>query len=208
VSVRRLGPALAAAASLAAADAPRFEPPAPGSYELPPIRQLQPHTLLDASGREAPVVALGAGEAALVSFIYLSCPDHCPLATATMQRLDRVLARDAALAGRVELVTVSFDPANDTPERLRAQAEALAPKGRWRFLTARDASEIAPVLADFGQDAVRLRAANGDTTGRIRHVLKVFLVDAEGRVRNVYSTGMLDERLVVADLVTLLGPAR
>jgi hypothetical protein len=62
------------------------------------------------------------------------------------------------------------------------------------------------VLADFGQDAVRLRAANGDTTGRIRHVLKVFLVDAGGRIRNVYSTGMLDERLVLADLLTVLGP--
>ncbi len=201
---RRLLAALAACSALAAANAPRFEAPAPGSYELPPIRQLSPHTLVDTQGREVPVLALAPGEAAIVSFVYLACPDYCPLATAVMQRLDRTLAQDAQLAGRVELVSVSFDPANDTPEKLRAQAEAIAPRGRWRFLTARDVASIAPVLADFGQDAVRLRAANSEPSGRIRHVLKLFLVDADGRVRNIYSTGMLDERLVVADLLTLL----
>ena len=40
---------------------------------------------------------------------------------------------------------------------------------------------------------------------RIAHVLKVFLVDGEGRVRNIYSTGFLDLRLLLADLETVLG---
>ena len=40
---------------------------------------------------------------------------------------------------------------------------------------------------------------------RLRHVLKVFLVDDERRVRNVYSTGLMDLRLVVNDLRTVLG---
>jgi len=39
--------------------------------------------------------------------------------------------------------------------------------------------------------------------GVLRHVLKVFLVDDARRVRNVYSAGMLDPDLVLADVATI-----
>lgn len=45
----------------------------------------------------------------------------------------------------------------------------------------------------------------GPAPDRLRHVLKVFLVDASGAVRNVYSTGLLDRRLLVNDVRTVLG---
>jgi cytochrome oxidase Cu insertion factor (SCO1/SenC/PrrC family) len=180
---------------------PRFEAPAAGSYELPPIQQLAEHVLLDETGAPAPLLAWEAGEAALVSFVYLSCPDTCPTATATLAALDAELAERPALVRRVRLVTVSFDPARDTPERMAALRHGLAPKGRWRFGTAASAEALAPVLDDFGQDAAPLE---GDAE-RIAHVLKVFLVDGEGRVRNVYSAGFLDLRLLLADLETVLG---
>jgi cytochrome oxidase Cu insertion factor (SCO1/SenC/PrrC family) len=171
----------------------RFEAPAPGSYELPPILEVREHTLLDERGRAAKLLGLAPGEAELVSFIYLSCPDACPAATAALARLDALLAERPALARRVQLVTVSFDPANDPPARLAALRASLAPRGRWRFATAASESAIAPVLQDFGQDASP------------SHVLKIFLVDDAGRVRNIYSTGFLDVRLLLADLETLLG---
>ncbi|MCG8590122.1 MAG: SCO family protein [Proteobacteria bacterium] len=183
----------------------RFEPPAPGSYDLPPIDRVTEHVLIGRDGSPAPLLGLAPGEAAIVSFVYLSCGEACPLATATLHHLDRVLADDAELASRVQLVTVSFDPERDSPAHMRALAERLSPRGRWRFLTTRDARAIAPVLADFGQDAVWV--PDGDAAPapeRLRHVLKVFLVDADGAVRNVYSTGLMDVRLVVNDLRTVL----
>jgi cytochrome oxidase Cu insertion factor (SCO1/SenC/PrrC family) len=184
------------------ASAPRFEAPAPGSYELPPITQVADAQLLDESGAPAPLLDLAPGEAALVAFVYLSCPDACPATTAVMARLDKLIAEKPALARRVQLVTLSFDPARDSPERMAALRSALSPRGRWRFLTAPSAAALEPVLDDFGQDVVPLE---GDAAGRIGHVLKVFLVDAEGRVRNVYSTGFLDVRILLADLETVLG---
>jgi cytochrome oxidase Cu insertion factor (SCO1/SenC/PrrC family) len=188
--------ALVFAASFAlGAGEPRFEAPAPGSYELPPIQRVREHVVLDEAGREASLLALGAGEAALVSFIFLSCPDACPAATAALARLDAELAGKPALARRVQLVTVSFDPARDPPARMAALRDSLAPRGRWRFATAVSEDAIAPVLADFGQDP-------GGS-----HVLKIFLVDGERRVRNIYSTGFLDVRLMLADLETVLGGA-
>jgi cytochrome oxidase Cu insertion factor (SCO1/SenC/PrrC family) len=191
--VRRTGLALAAALALGAGDGPRFEAPAPGSYELPPIQQLGEHRVLDEAGRETPLLALAGNEAALVSFVFLSCPDACPAATAALADVDAALAARPALAGRVELVTVSFDPARDPPARMAALRASLAPRGRWRFATSASEAAIAPVLTDFGQDP------------GASHVLKIFLVDGERRVRNIYSTGFLDVRLMLADLETVLG---
>lgn len=189
---RRFALALAVGLALGASE-PRFDAPAAGSYELPPILEVAEHQLLDEQGRAAPLLGLAPGEAALVSFVYLSCPDACPAATAALGRLDAALAERPALAQRVQLVTVSFDPANDPPARMAALRASLAPRGRWRFATAASDAAIEPVLADFGQDATRT------------HVLKIFLVDDAGRVRNIYSTGFLDVRLLLADLETLLG---
>ena len=197
-------PPAVASALAQATPQPRFEAPAPGTYALPAILRLEDHELLSSTGAAEPLLELAPGEAAIVSFVYLSCGEACPLATATLHRLDAQLAEDPELADRVELVSVSFDPARDTPEALARLREALAPRGRWRFLTARDPAAIAPVLADFGQDAVWVPDGEGHPPDRLRHVLKLFLVDADGAVRNIYSTGFLDLRILTNDLRTLL----
>ena len=194
----------AAPAAPAPDAAPRFEPPEPGSYALPPLATLERYTLLDPEGRPAPLLELAPGEVAFVSFVYLSCTDACPAATATLQRLDRRAAADPRLAGRVELVTVSFDPARDDPAAMARFREQLAHRGSWRFLTAADAAGIAPVLRAFGQDVTPRLMDEGHAGGRLRHVLKVFLVDDARRIRNVYSTGFLDPRVLVNDALTVL----
>ena len=62
---------------------------------------------------------------------------------------------------------------------------------------------IGPVLTDFGQDALARVSEVGEPRG-MRHVLKVFLIDERGDVRNVYSTGFLRWQLVLNDLQTIL----
>jgi cytochrome oxidase Cu insertion factor (SCO1/SenC/PrrC family) len=205
-------PAHASPADLAAHAAPiaskeRFEAPAPGTYQLPPIDRVGQHHLLGTRGVAEPLIGLKDGELALISFVYLNCGEACPLATAMLHRLDGELAKDAQLSKRVELVTVSFDPQRDTPEKMRELRARLAPKGRWRFLTAANEAALRPVLADFGQDSVWI-PGEANAPDSLRHVLKVFVVDPGGAVRQIYSTGFLDVRLVLADLRTLTSPAR
>jgi len=192
-----------AAHQLPAEPPARFEAPEPGTYELPPIERVSQHYLLGTRGAPEPLIALKDGELALISFVYLNCGEACPLATAMLHRLDGELSKDAALAKHVELVTVSFDPKRDTPKQMRELRERLAPRGRWRFLTAANEAALRPVLADFGQDAVWI-PGEANTPDSLRHVLKVFVIDAGGAVRQIYSTGFLDVRLVLADLRTLL----
>jgi cytochrome oxidase Cu insertion factor (SCO1/SenC/PrrC family) len=184
-----------------------FEPPPPGSYELPPIQRVREHHLLDSSGEQAPVLGLESNQVAVVSFVYRSCSDAsgCPLALSVLRRLDRDLHRTQALRKRVRLVTVSFDPARDTPERMRELRRHLAPRCDWRFLTAGDEAEIAPVLADYGQDVVRFPRVDDESPDVAGHVLRVFLVDASGAVRNEYSADFLDAEILRNDAATVLG---
>lgn len=194
--------------------APLFEPPPPGSYELPPIERVEEHVLLDHEGLPARVPGLDAGQVAVISFVYRGCGQACPAALATLQRLDHALAADPALAGRARLVTVSFDPAHDTPERMAELRAALAPRGEWRFVTAPDLASLEPVLDDYGQRVTRwlppappagsAHAAPAGEAEILSHVLKVFLVDESRRIRNVYSVGLMDPRLIVNDIQTVL----
>ncbi|MCZ6821919.1 MAG: hypothetical protein O7F10_03095, partial [Deltaproteobacteria bacterium] len=50
-----------------------FEPPAPGSYELPPISWVEDHMLVAEDGGPAPLPGLGSAQVGVVSFIYRGC---------------------------------------------------------------------------------------------------------------------------------------
>jgi cytochrome oxidase Cu insertion factor (SCO1/SenC/PrrC family) len=184
---------------------PEYTPPPPGTYALPPIATVHDHPVLDSDGRRTTLFALKRDRLAVVAFVYTTCVEAtgCPLSFAVLHRLDRDLAADRALAGRVRLLVVSFDPTRDTPARMAAMRRFHAPRSDWRFVTTRDEAELGPLLDDFGQPVAKLRDADGAWTGLYRHVLKVFLLDERNVVRNVYGLGLLDPVLVLNDLRTL-----
>jgi cytochrome oxidase Cu insertion factor (SCO1/SenC/PrrC family) len=184
---------------------PAFVPPPPGSYELPAIKRVGAFTLRDTAGRAVDTRSLMAGKIAVVSFIYTACPDRlgCPLASQTLRDLQARL-RESGLARQAALVSISFDPERDHPAQLAKYAQVYdADPALWRFLTAPSGRVLDAVLESYGQDRTPERDERGRPTGRIRHVLKVFLVDREGFIRNVYSAGFLVPELVLNDIRTL-----
>jgi cytochrome c peroxidase len=185
---------------------PEYAPPAPGTYRLPPIDDVADHPLLGSDGRRTSLYTLTGDRIAIVAFVYTSCAEAtgCPVSMGVLHHLDREIAGDAALARSVRLVTISFDPERDTPERLARERELHEPRTDWAFATTRDEAELAPLLDDFGQPVARLRFADGSWTGLFRHVLKLFLIDAKHQVRNVYSTGFLHPALILNDARTVL----
>jgi cytochrome oxidase Cu insertion factor (SCO1/SenC/PrrC family) len=68
---------------------------------------------------------------------------------------------------------------------------------------AKSRAELGSILVAYGQ-TVDKRLNSADPQGPLYHILRVFLIDREGRVRNIYSSGTLDPRLVLADVKTLL----
>jgi cytochrome c peroxidase len=203
----RVNPADAAYTYTVAPFTADFVPPAPGTYELPVIDRVDDHTLLDSSGAAVRLADLTRDRLAVVAFVYTTCAEAagCPLAEALLQRLDRKLADQPELARRTRLVTVSFDPERDTPQRMATVRGFYAPKTDWVFLTAANEAALQPVLDDFGQPVAKLTYEDGEWTGLFRHVLKVFLLDEQHRVRNIYSSGMISPELVLNDLLTLAG---
>ncbi|MFN2425109.1 MAG: SCO family protein [Candidatus Binatia bacterium] len=184
---------------------PAYAPPAPGTYELPPIDTVADHAVVDAAGKKTTLSEIIDGRLAVISFIYASCAEAtgCPMSTAVLHRLDRELAANPEFARDVALVSVSFDPVRDTPARLAEMQKQRAPGSSWQFVTASDEASLSPLLEDFGQSISKLYYPDGAWTGVYRHVLKVFLLDRNRRVRNVYSVGFLHPDLVRNDLETL-----
>jgi cytochrome oxidase Cu insertion factor (SCO1/SenC/PrrC family) len=186
--------------------APEYAPPAPGSYRLPPIDDVADHPLVGSDGRRTSLYALTRGRVAVVAFVYTTCAEAtgCPVGLGVLHHLDGVVATDPSLRHHVVLVSLSFDPGRDTPARLASVRALHEPRTRWPFATAPDETALAPLLADFGQPVARLSYPDGSWTGLYRHVLKVFLLDARHRVRNVYSTGFLHPQLILNDIRTVL----
>lgn len=196
----------AATAAAQSALQPEFTPPPPGSYTLPPIDTIGNHTLLDSTGKPVDLFSLTAGKIAIVSFMYTSCTDvgGCPLAAAVLQQIDQLLEQRPQLAKHVVLLSISFDIERDHPARLAEIQKGLAPHTHWYFLTNANQHDLQSVLGDFNQPIAKLWHENGEWSGLFRHVLKVYLLDAQHQVRNIYSTGFFNAPLVMNDIETVL----
>src|SRR5918999_6200869 len=96
----------------------------------------------------------GAGRFVLVTFVYTTCPDVCPLFTAKLAAMQRLLEqenRDDYL-----FLTITTDPARDTPAKMKAYAEAFhADFRRWHFLTG-NREALSQVWQDFGVNVKNL----------------------------------------------------
>jgi protein SCO1/2 len=69
----------------------------------------------------------------VISFFYASCTQICPLATARLSELQEVLGDN--VGREIFFYTISVDPENDTPERLKKYAQAMRAGPGWLFLT-------------------------------------------------------------------------
>ncbi|MFL6516250.1 MAG: SCO family protein [Chthoniobacterales bacterium] len=189
-----------------------YEPPPPGSYQLPVIKPAAGGPLIDSTGKAIELRDLTRGRVTVMSFIYTRCSASraCPYATNVLGQLHLASSEEKELANGLRLLSISFDPEYDTPRRLASYADAVrdASTGcEWQFLTGRSEHEIEPILAAYGQ-TVDKRANAKDADGPLSHVVRVFLIDQQGRIRNIYSSATLDPRLVIADVKTLLGVTR
>lgn len=185
-----------------------YDPPVPGSYSLPVVKPAGDGPLLDSEGKSLNLRELTHGRITVLSFIYTRCTaaKACPYAVGVLDHLHSLSANDPALAKNMRLVSLSFDPEHDTPERLAVYAEGVREKKsgcEWRFATAKSRAELESILNAYGQ-AVDKRSNENDPQGPLYHILRVFLIDREGRIRNIYSSGTLDFRLLLADVKTLL----
>lgn len=181
--------------------------PEPGSYSLRRLMRAPDGEVLASDGRAQRLHQLLRGRFTVLSFMYTYCRDSlgCPLAWRAMEMARAELKSNPALARRSQLISLSFDPSNDTPEQMRLYggARALDPQVRWQFLTTASVPKLLPLLREFGQDVSVETDTKGRPTRTLNHLLKLFLIDDALQVREVYSVGTLDPQAIVNDLRTL-----
>lgn len=199
----------AAHAAPQATGAPPDSLPNPGSYRLERIMAVPDGTVINSDGKVNRFSAYTTGKITVLSLIYTHCadPNGCPMARELMEGLKKTIETDPRMAHRVQFVSLSFDPRNDTPAAMRAYggADAADQKLHWYFLTTSSPKELTPLLDGLSQDVSRVAAAattvrNSDLT----HMLKIFLVDTHGDVREIYTTSYLTPKVLLNDIGTLL----
>jgi protein SCO1 len=204
------GPRARAAGDAPPLGVPRIDAkrlPAPGSYRLARIQRCPDGEVLTSDGRAARLHALLRGRISVLGFMYTYCRDPlgCPLAWRVMTATRQALLAEPALAARSQLVSLSFDPSNDTPQQMAIYGHDFARDAalRWRFLTTASVAKLLPLLNGLGQDVSIDSDAKGRPTRTLNHMLKVFLIDPALDLREIYSVATLDVAVLVNDLRTL-----
>lgn len=140
---------------------------------LPRYDHVPAFTMTDQDGHVFHSSSL-AGKVWIADFIYTNCPAACPMMTARMKKLSLQLNPD------IRILSISVDPARDTPEALRNFASHYgAPTPQWTFLTGTP-------------DTVHLLAWStfhvGDIIGKMEHSTKFVLVGKQGYIRGYYAS--------------------
>ena len=183
---------------------------------LPQLGEVPAFSLQNHRGNEV-TKADWQGSVVVVNFIYSRCAEACPLSTAHMLKLQSVYADET----RVQLVSISVDPAYDTPEILSRYAAKLGVRSpRWSFLTGEkeaiyrlarngfrlgvldpnDAAQTSalPMLRSGLTHVIeRLTPAaawahSGEAHRPIQHSARLVVVDRQGRIRQYYDSTTAD----------------
>jgi protein SCO1/2 len=139
------------------------------------------------------------GKVLLVSFVFTTCNGTCPATTHRMEKVQTALQEKGLFKrGRVHLLSFSLDPSRDKPEVLRRYMHLYdAEPAHWTFLTG-GTEQVSKVIAAWGMWA--RPAANG----QLDHPSRIFLVDAQGRIREIYNLSFMKPAWVVEDIELLL----
>jgi protein SCO1/2 len=120
------------------------------------------------------------GGVAVFTFFFTRCPypTACPLLASKFSQVLEKLPQSPGAPARWRLLSISFDPANDTPAILKEYAQSCHyDPARWSFLTGS--------LADLTDLADRCGEHFQITGETIVHDFRTVVVDPSGRVRKI-----------------------
>ena len=141
------------------------------------------------------------GKTVLITFIYTRCPlgDYCPRMTRNFAQIDKQLRGDQTLYAKTHLLSISFDPAYDSPSVLRSYGRAYIEGSQketfrhWDF-AAPGKTEMPSVLQYFDV------GATPEKNKTITHSLSTVLIGPDGKVVAWYPTNEWTVEDVVRDI--------
>jgi protein SCO1/2 len=149
----------------------------------------------------------------ILTFLYTSCPDICPLITVKLRQIQEELG---PAAQDVAVVAITVDPETDTVERVWQYSEAMGMDEQWYFLTG-SREQLDPIwkayyVAALAEELAAELAAASDPTKLTQndsrfsglHTAPVYLIDRPGSRRLHHSGGDLSVEDVLHDVRLLL----
>jgi protein SCO1 len=137
-----------------------------------------------------------AGQVVVVAFAYTTCPDVCPLITASLRQVQIGLTREERK--KVHLLTVTTDPEIDAPKVLSAYGKRYgADFDNWSFLTG-EVSALRKVWQNFGVGVKR------KGRGLVDHTPLTAIVDQKRLMRFAYVGPSPESKAVLNDIRALL----
>lgn len=142
------------------------------------------------------------GKAWALTFIYARCPlpEFCiKMSTNFSDAALQVMNSD--LKDNVRLLSISFDPANDTPEKLRSYGQGYLGKDAkpdfsvWQLAVGND-KEVRAIADFFGLD---YKIDENDKT-QINHNLRTAVISPEGKVTKIFGGGDWTANDLLAEL--------
>jgi protein SCO1/2 len=158
--------------------------PKPVPPPLEPGTPVADATFVDQTGRPRRL-SEWQGRTLAVTFVYTRCPlpDFCPLMDRNFADVQRRLEQDTPLAGRVHLLSVSFDPEYDSPDVLAAHAKKVGARpDAWTWLTG-ERESVDAFAAQFGVSIIRADRPLQEIT----HNLRTIVIDRTGRIVKIYN---------------------
>ena len=98
-----------------------------GTYQLPSLGKAFNANVVDVDGNTLKLEKVFTGKYTLLSFIYTRCNDAngCPLTYVVYNRIRHQAKNDSEIEENLQLVSMSFDPVNDTPAVIKSISESL-----------------------------------------------------------------------------------
>lgn len=151
--------------------------------------QVPDFTLTDQDGKKISLKDY-RGKATAITFIYSRCPlpEYCILMSKHFSDLANQLNDNAELKDKIRLLSISFDPATDTPAKLKEYGRGYLGKDSktdfsvWQLATGTD-KEIKAVADFFG---LRYEVDGSDKT-QFSHSLRTIVVTPDGKVKKAFS---------------------
>ena len=186
-----------------------FDAPVPGSYTLASYKPASNGNVIDADGLNKSLHDIYDDKIVLLNFMYSTCADinGCPLATAVFHKIKNILDKDPVIGKQVSMISLSFDPENDSPDVMKLYGDGTdSGSVDWKFLTTNSVKDLDPILDKYSQRIIKEYDEKGNYIGSISHILRVFLIDKDKKIRSIYSVSFLHSDVLINDIKTLLHP--
>jgi len=165
---------------------------------LKPNDTLPDYAFIDENGKEVSLSDY-RGQPVALTFIFTRCPvpEYCPAMMRNFGKVDEILRNKPNAPDSWKLLTISFDPEYDTPEKLKKYADAFGRKSEnWTLLTSKDLTPVEGIAKNVGLKF-------GKKDGSYLHNLRTVVLNPDGIITKIFTNESWSPEELVEEIIRI-----